>query len=101
VVIGAGDALTVRFKAPDTPLPDGWKRDFLLYSIGYDKDADLNTVYGQTADPLPFQAMRSYPFGPDDEVPDSPEYRDFLQRYQTREQDPCAFWRHLMLPSRP
>jgi hypothetical protein len=98
-VIGAGDAITVRFAVPETPVPDGWTRDFILYSIGYDKDADLNTIYGQTSDPLPFRAMRSYPFGPDEAVPDWPAYEDFLRRYQTREQDPNAFWRQLMLRS--
>ena len=84
-----------------TPVPEGWKRDFILHSIGYDKDADLNTIYGQTVEPLPFRAMRSYPFGPDEAVPDSPAYREYLLRYQTREQDPNVFWRRLMLPARP
>ena len=51
-------------------------------------------------EPLPFQAMQSYPFGPDEVVPDSPAYREYLGRYQTREQDPNIFWRHLVLPAR-
>jgi hypothetical protein len=100
-VLGAGDAITVRFAVPDAPVPDGWKRDFILHSIGWDKDADLNTIYGQTVEPLPFRAMRSYPFGPDEAFPDSPAHRDYLWRYQTREQDPNVFWRHLLLPARP
>ena len=62
-VLAAGDAITVRFAVPERKPPDGWKRDFILHSIGWDKDADLNTIYGQTVEPLPFRAMKSYPYG--------------------------------------
>ena len=98
-VLGAGDAVTVRFAVPDAPVPVGWKRDFILHSIGWDKDADLNTIYGQTVEPLPFRAMPSYPFEPDEAVPDSPAYQKYLWRYQTREQNPQVFWRRLVLPA--
>ncbi len=97
-VIGAGDALTLRFANDDAQLPNGWKRDFVLHSIGYDKDADLNTLYGQTSDPLPFRAMTSYPFAPDELPPDSAAYRQYLKKYQTRQQVPQQFWRKLVLP---
>ncbi|MHB0959654.1 MAG: FG-GAP-like repeat-containing protein [Pirellulaceae bacterium] len=96
-VLGAGDAITIRFAVPDVPVPAGWKRDFILHSIGWDKDADLNTIYGQSVEPLPFRGMQSYPFGPDERVPESAAYRDYLRVYQTREQDPQRFWRHLKL----
>ena len=95
VVLGAGDAITARFEVPADPVPAGWKRDFILHSVGWDKDADLNTVYGQTIDPLPFRGMRSYPFDPDEPVPASDVYQDFLRQYQTREQNPAEFWRQL------
>lgn len=94
-VLGAGDAITVRFEVPAENPPDGWTRTFILHSIGWDKDADLNTIYGQTVEPLPFRAMKSYPFGPDEDVPDSPAYHEYLRRYQTRQQNPSAFWRLL------
>jgi hypothetical protein len=61
VVMGSGDELTIRFTVPETPPPAGWKRDFVLHCVGWDKDADLNTLTGQSADPLPFRAMTSYP----------------------------------------
>ncbi|HET6878790.1 MAG TPA: FG-GAP-like repeat-containing protein, partial [Pirellulales bacterium] len=54
-VLGAGDELTLRFAVPDEPPPPGWKRDFLLFNVGWDKDCDLNTIYGETVEPLPFQ----------------------------------------------
>ncbi len=92
-VLGAGDAMTVRFAVPDEDPPEGWKRDFILHCVGYDKDADLNTIYGQTVEPLPFRGMSQYPYGPDEPYPDSDAYRDYLRRYQTREQNPAEFWR--------
>ncbi len=97
-VIGSGDGITLRFAVPEPELPAGWKRDYILHSVGWDKDGDLNTVYGQSAEPLPFQGMKNYPYGPDDVPPDSPTYRDYLRRYQTRQQDPQPFWRRLVLP---
>ena len=61
VVIGAGDEIIVRFELPSQPTPPGWKRDFIIHSVGWDKDADLNTLAGQTIGPLPFRGMETYP----------------------------------------
>ena len=94
VVLAAGDAITVRFEVPADPVPAGWKRDFILHSVGWDKDADLNTVYGQTVDPLPFRGMRSYPFGPDEPVPASEAYLDYCDGIRRVRQNPAEFWRN-------
>lgn len=94
-IFGSGDEMTVEFKAPAEPPPAGWKRDFLLYNVGWDKDADLNTAYGQSVDPLPFQAMKAYPFSPGERYPNSAELQSYRRRYQTRQQHPSAFWRRL------
>jgi hypothetical protein len=61
VTFGAGDAIEVRFAVSQKTVPRGWKRDFVLHNVGWDKDADLNTVYGQTVNPLPFSGMNGYP----------------------------------------
>ncbi len=61
VVMGSGDQLKLRFSLPDKPLPAGWKRDFVLHCVGWDKDADLNTLVGQSSEPVPFKGMQSYP----------------------------------------
>ena len=90
-VLGSGDEMTVRFAVPQVELPQGWKRDFILYNIGWDKDADFNTVQGQQAEPLPFRAMSRYPYAPDESFPDSPKHRDYLKTYQTRQQDVREF----------
>lgn len=93
VIVGAGDEVTLRFAVPTEPLPAGWRRDFLLYNVGWDKDADLNTVLGQTVEPLPFRSMSRYPYPPDVNWPDSPDHRRYLETYQTRAQRPGQFWR--------
>lgn len=86
VVLGAGDEMTARFSVPEKPLPKGWVRDFILYNIGWDKDADLNTVQGQQVEPLPFRAMKSYPYEPEQSFPNSPRHQQYLREYQTRQQ---------------
>ena len=94
-VLAAGDEMTLRFTIPDPP-PAGWKRDFILHNVGYDKDADLNTVYGRTVEPLPFLKMQTYPY-PAEDFPDTPAMRDYLRTYQTRFQSDGAF-RHRLRP---
>ncbi|MEO2017378.1 MAG: hypothetical protein ABGZ53_23740, partial [Fuerstiella sp.] len=91
VVMGPGDELTIEFAAPTEAVPEGWKRDFVLTNVGYDKDADLNTIYGQSSEPFPFRAMTRYPFSPDDQVPDSAEYQQYVDDWQTREYSPNEF----------
>jgi FG-GAP-like repeat len=61
VVMVSGDEFTAKFTIPGKPIPEGWKRDFVLHSIGWDKDADLNTLDGDGSLPLPFKAMSAYP----------------------------------------
>jgi hypothetical protein len=93
VILGAGDAVMIRFDATKLPkLPAGWTRDFILHNVGYDKDADLNTIYGQFVEPLPFRAMRGYPDPTGAEFPDGPIHRADQQRFHTREQNRRAFW---------
>ncbi len=33
----------------------------MLHCVGWDKDADLNTLAGQTTGPLPYRQMGQYP----------------------------------------
>ena len=89
LVMAAGDELTLRFDA--MPCPPGWQRDFLLMSVGWDKDANLATLAGQSSEPLPFGAGRKEPPGPDEAPPATDWYRDYLLRYQTRRQS-AGFW---------
>jgi hypothetical protein len=85
VVMGPGDELTVEFAVPKESVPEGWVRDFVLYNVGWDKDADLSTVYGQSAEPYPTRAMPQYPLKMEQEQTLTEEYRRWLREYQTRE----------------
>jgi len=78
-----GDETTVEFAALPEP-PAGWTRDFLLYSDGWIKDSDLNTAHGTTVDPLPYHAIRSYPYAPGDAYPADSARQRYLREYNTR-----------------
>jgi len=95
-ILGSGDEITIRFQAPESELPTGWKRDFILHNIGWDKDADLHTVYGSSVEPLPFRGMKSYPYGTD-EVHPKPDQRLF----HTRKLDPHRFHRDVKQQMKP
>jgi hypothetical protein len=94
LVMGAGDEVALAFAALDAP-PPGWRRDFILHNVGWDKDADLNTVYGQTVEPLPSVGMRDDPFASDKHRLAGDDYQRYLETYQTRQQSYGAFWRVL------
>ncbi|MCA9031089.1 MAG: CRTAC1 family protein, partial [Planctomycetaceae bacterium] len=93
VVEGPGDELTLEFAALPAP-PEGWARDFVIYSVGWDKDAQMHTVYGQSSEPLPFHEMSSYPYI--ESPPDTPEYREYLRTYQTRTLNNAEFRKALV-----
>jgi hypothetical protein len=85
VIMGPGDETTIEFDASSAlSLPPGWKRDFLLYTDGWIKDSDLNTAFGTTVGPLPFHAVRSYPYRPGEAYPTDPQHRQYLQEFNTR-----------------
>ena len=86
VIMNAGDEITIEFDAENIPdLPGGWKRDFLIYSVGWVKDGDLNTAYGNSVEPLPFHGMLSYPYTEDDRYPQTHDLQSYIKKYNTRE----------------
>jgi hypothetical protein len=89
VVFGPGDEITVDFDSSAAPpLPPGWRRDFLLYTDSWLKDADLNTATGQGVAPLPFHAMSHYPYGEELSYPTDAAHQQYLERYDTRRMTP-------------
>ena len=85
VISNAGDEMSVHFDAKKLPkLQKGWKRDFLIHSVGWVKDGDMNTAEGSTVEPLPFHGMKSYPPGSDDTYPRTPELLEYQKNYNTR-----------------
>jgi tetratricopeptide (TPR) repeat protein len=91
VVMKGGDAVRLEFDASGLPpLPEGWSRDWLFISDGWDKDADKNTVAGQTVEPWPFHGMDDSRYG-ELAFPDSDAHREFLREFLTREGGPDEF----------
>ncbi|WP_153558732.1 FG-GAP-like repeat-containing protein [Roseimaritima sediminicola] len=92
VVMGAGDEIRLKFSLPAEPLRPGWRRDFVLHSVGWDKDADLNTLTGQQFDPLPFREMSGYP-PPPEQAEQAEAVRQLNAPGRTRQQRFRDFWR--------
>ncbi len=85
VILNAGDEITVEFDASRLPkLKPGWVRDFILYSDGWDKDGDINTLTSQTVEPLPFHGMSAYPYPATEHYPDDEAHRRYRLEYNTR-----------------
>ncbi len=85
VVMVPGDETTVEFSASGgTEAPPGWTRTFFLYSDGWIKDSDLNTAHGTTIEPLPYHAIKTYPYGPGDAYPADSARQRYLREYNTR-----------------
>ncbi|MDQ6663483.1 MAG: FG-GAP-like repeat-containing protein, partial [Acidobacteriota bacterium] len=82
VIMGSGDELRLQFAAKALPaLPAGWRRDYLLFVDGWAKDADANTAFSQTVEPLPFHGMSAYPYRADEHFPDDAGHRDYLSTF--------------------
>lgn len=85
VILNAGDEMTVEFDAAGLPpLEVGWERNFILYSDGWDKDGDINTLSSQTAAPLPFHGMSTYPYPDTEKYPETPKHLRYQLEYNTR-----------------
>jgi hypothetical protein len=89
-MIGAGDALTLRFDARELPEPRaGMIRDWILHLDGWCKDADLNTVAAETIEPLPFHGMSAYPYPANERFPDDEDHATWKREWNTR---PACRW---------
>jgi tetratricopeptide (TPR) repeat protein len=85
IISNAGDETTIVFDPKALPAQkQGWKRDFLIHTVGWVKDGDINTAMGNTVEPLPFHGMKSYPPSKTDIYPDNPELKKYNHEYNTR-----------------
>lgn len=86
VIMNAGDQILLSFDVPPPP-PEGWIRDFILFTDGWVKDGDWNTVESMTVNPLPFHGMSDYPYPlqqiPPTLRPDHPDWQRFHTRFVT------------------
>ena len=85
IISNAGDETSIKFESKGLPeLKEGWKRDFLIHTIGWVKDGDINTALGSTVLPLPFHGMKSYPPSGTDIYPKDADHQKYLEEYNTR-----------------
>ena len=97
-ILGAGDALQVRFDGTDLPaLPEGWRRDFLVYLDGWAKDRDPNSVEALYVKPLPFHGMSGYPYRADEAFPSDEAHRNWEREWNTR---PARTWIEPLAPGK-
>ena len=85
VVAEPGDEIALSFDAAAAgPLPEGWTRTFLLLADGFSKEMDIHSASPDVVEPLPFHAMKGYPYRAPQHYPDTDEYRQYRDTYNTR-----------------
>ena len=84
VLLNGGDELALSFQADRLPpKPEGFERNFFLYVVGWDKDADFHVVQGSRVGPLPFRGMDDQSYGRKPEQPGESD-RIWMAKYNTR-----------------
>ncbi len=84
-ILGPGDRLSLRVRADRLPpLEPGMKRTFFAKTIGYCKDMDLYTAHPDRVEPLPFQAMKAYPYPMGESYPERRELESYRKEWNTR-----------------
>lgn len=83
-VIGReGDAVSLEFPADLPPVPTGMVRDYFLIASCWFKGNGLSYV-PFSVDPMPFQAMTSFPYPSTQSYPYDASHKAYLQEYNTR-----------------
>ena len=83
-VIGRqGDSVSLQFSADSAPIPKGWVRDYFVVASCWFKGNGLPYV-PLTVDPLPFQAMTSFPYPSNETYPYNSQNNAYLQKYNNR-----------------
>jgi hypothetical protein len=85
VVSRPGDEIALSFEAGLLPpVAPGHRRTFLLFAHGYSKEMDIGSATPDMVEPLPFRAMRGYPYAADQQYPATDAHRQYRERYNTR-----------------
>jgi hypothetical protein len=83
VLLNGGDELALSFRAEQLPpKPAGFVRDFFLYVVGWDKDADFHVGQGWRVEPLPFVGMDDQGYGREPRPGDLND--SWIAKYNTR-----------------
>jgi tetratricopeptide (TPR) repeat protein len=82
-LLNGGDEVALSFNASQLPAtPEGFVRDFFLYVVGWDKDADFHVGQGWRVEPLPFAGMEDQTYGHTDRPADLSN--SWINKYNTR-----------------
>jgi tetratricopeptide (TPR) repeat protein len=85
-VLGSGDEVQMEFDSSRLPpVPAGWTRDYFFYADGFAKDMDFYAAHGYTVEPLPFHAMRGYPYKGGETYPREGPYLQYQLDLNTRQ----------------
>ena len=85
VISRPGDEIALSFDAAALPaLASGQRRTFLLFADGFSKEMDITSASPHTVEPLPFHAMRRYPYGSDERYPGTAAHVEYRARYNSR-----------------
>lgn len=82
-LLNGGDEVALSFPAGQlSPIPEGQVRDFFLYAVGWDKDADFHVGQGWRVEPMPYIGMDDQAYGKPG-FPSLPT-ADWQRKYNTR-----------------
>ncbi|HSE38409.1 MAG TPA: FG-GAP-like repeat-containing protein, partial [Blastocatellia bacterium] len=85
VISRPGDEISLSFYVTKLrSIPRGWRRTFLLYADGFSKEMDINSASPDQVAPLPFHAMKSYPYSKGEKYPMTRSRLAYIERYNTR-----------------
>ena len=85
VIFGSGEEIAAEFDVANLPeLPAHWKRDYFFYANGFVKDMDWWDAAPFTVAPLPFHAMRAYPYAESEKFPDEAGALEYQLNWNTR-----------------
>jgi hypothetical protein len=83
VILNGGDELTLEFAADKLPTkPAGQVRNFFLYTVGWDKDADFHVELGWKVEPWPWHGMADQLYGQEPRPAFTSD--PLMRRYTTR-----------------
>lgn len=90
-VIAAGDELTLKFDPKNLPATlSGQQRTYVLWNVGWDKDADFHVTEGPRIEPLPWHGMDYQRYGSEPRPP-LKAADELMSRYNTRWVAPQTF----------
>ncbi len=83
VLLNGGDEVALEFPATSLPeKPASLERDFFLFVVGWDKDADFHVGQGWRVEPLPYAGMEDQNY--DQLSAPANQDRGWVSKYNTR-----------------